>query len=139
MVVDFAVEGGYVTAGHGPHRLMALGGKVVLANVHTLESRRPAKIGAVVHDQPGAVADPPLQLACLIEYLGRMAGLVAVLEQSNTAPQEFFSEGTKGRRLREMGCVGDGVEAGKNHELSDGVILSESEACQGSGVDHLAS
>src|SRR5581483_7789839 len=96
----------------------ALGTKIVLADVDSVEFGGEAEVGAVVHDQCGFRADLRFEFAGMSKHSPRVIGFVAILDQGDSAIDQRMSSAKKLLRRGKARSVKNGVELGKNFASS---------------------
>ena len=85
--------------------------KIILAEVNAIEFRCEAEVGAVVHDECDRSNKPAFEFVGLLEHLTRVAGFVAVLQESDAARGQFLRRGQESDVVLEETGIEDGVEA----------------------------
>jgi hypothetical protein len=80
-----------------------------LPDVHAIETRSDAEVGAVVHDERHARSQPRSKFAGFVEHAPSVARFVAVLQQGTPSRGEFFSGGEHSGGIRKTAWIEDGV------------------------------
>jgi hypothetical protein len=89
-----------------------------LADVNPIKSSEEAQVGAIIHDQGCPAADRLFQVPRLLEDLTRVAGLIPVLEESDSSCNQFFDEGAHLFHARKAGGIHDCVQSRQADDCS---------------------
>src|SRR5579883_3491015 len=95
------------------HPARTLRGQVLLPDMHPIEIRRQAKIGAVIHDQAHFPPDAGLQFPRIFQDLPRRFLLIAVLQEPYSGGPQLLRPGKQGCATGKESGIEDGIETRK--------------------------